>query len=370
MADNKIMEEIFKTIDIITDYKLDATEYTYTEDCTVVSATDDPFSYKVLFQKQEYDAHSPLGEKYEVGQSVVVLFTDYSRITKKVILYGNSVDTNNIKTMNETRFLNNVRIKSQPVPINTTTGVEIGSYDPWLVFEPTEYSTEDTTYIFASPRIAIENPYTSSYSSAIIFNSYLYNNATDYVETYFPRGDLKILSNKSNPIYYNERGVSIPSSNFSPGMRISSPYTCPLDIGTSYQYFLTNFYSNNNYVGSIWTDGDNLNFYSVSDYRLKENIISLNSKESIEKIKSLNPVSFNWKRTGTFSEGFIAHEVQSIISNSVTGSKDGMKEDGSENYQVLDTAKIIPTLVSAVKELVSEIEQLKLEIEQLKGGSP
>lgn len=88
MADNKIMEELFKTIDIITSHKLYLTEYVYTEDCVIVSTTGDPYIYNVIHQGQEFEAYSPIGIKYNLGQSVVVLFTDYSKITRKIILYG------------------------------------------------------------------------------------------------------------------------------------------------------------------------------------------------------------------------------------------------------------------------------------------
>ncbi len=93
MADNKIMQELFKTIDIITDHKLYLTEYVYTEDCVISSKTNDPYVYTVLHQGQEFEAYSPLGIRYSLGQSVVVLFTDYSRITKKLILYGHAQKT-------------------------------------------------------------------------------------------------------------------------------------------------------------------------------------------------------------------------------------------------------------------------------------
>lgn len=105
MADNKIIEEIFKTIDIITDHKLYLTEYVYTEDCLIVAKTSDPFTYRVLHEHQEFDAYSPLSIDYNIGNSVVVLFTDYSRITKKIILFGTNQQNNllfnsNITTSN------------------------------------------------------------------------------------------------------------------------------------------------------------------------------------------------------------------------------------------------------------------------------
>ncbi len=368
MADNKIMEEIFKTIDIITDRKLYLTEYVYTEDCTIIASTNDAFTYRVLFQKEEFEAHSPIGESFEVGQTVVVLFTDYSKITKKIILYGQSPTSGSIKTLNETRITDYLRIKSG---FYTSNGVDYGSRNPYLVFEPNLYSSSQYTSFVATPGISIINPYVSDYTwNPVQFYSSFFQTGS-FIETRFPLGDLKVLTDKQNPIAYNERGMSIvPSAIYEPAVRISSPSASPLDLATRYQPFLTNFYYNTAWVGSIYTDGNGLYWFSLSDYRLKENIAPLDSKSSIERIKNLNPVSFNWKKDGSLSEGFIAHEVQDIIPNSVNGAKDATKSDGSEKYQALDTSTMIPTLVSAVKELVSEIEQLKIEIQQLKGGSP
>lgn len=103
MADNKIMEEIFKTIDIITSHKLYQTEYLYTEDCVIVASTDDPYTYRILHENEEYDAQAPFGEVYQPGQSVVVLFTDYSRISKKIILY--STITAQYKSLNTSLYI-------------------------------------------------------------------------------------------------------------------------------------------------------------------------------------------------------------------------------------------------------------------------
>jgi hypothetical protein len=81
------MEEIFNTIDIIVNHKLNITEYVYTQDCLISGVTDSPFLYKISFGGQEFDAYAPLGERYTINQGIVVLFTDYSKLTKKIILF-------------------------------------------------------------------------------------------------------------------------------------------------------------------------------------------------------------------------------------------------------------------------------------------
>lgn len=93
MADVEIMKEIFKTIDIITDQKIYLTQYLYTEDCVVVQLPLDNFTYKILHEGKEFEAISPFGIKYNLNQTVVVLFTDYSLITKKIILFGSNQES-------------------------------------------------------------------------------------------------------------------------------------------------------------------------------------------------------------------------------------------------------------------------------------
>ena len=83
----------------------------------------------------------------------------------------------------------------------------------------------------------------------------------------------------------------------------------------------------------------------ASDIRLKKNIVTLNQTSSLDKILSLNPVTYNWNReNGVPSHlGFVAQEVESILPNIVSISANG--------YKQLSTTNMIPVLVSAIKEL-------------------
>jgi hypothetical protein len=113
-----------------------------------------------------------------------------------------------------------------------------------------------------------------------------------------------------------------------------------------------NFYSDNGalvYAGSISVNGNITTYGSISDYRLKENVQPMTG--ALDKVQALNPVTFTFKNGGQVSQGFIAHELQAVISDAVTGEKDAVKEDGSPNYQGVDTSFLIATLTAAIKEL-------------------
>ena len=112
-------------------------------------------------------------------------------------------------------------------------------------------------------------------------------------------------------------------------------------------------------VGDITADRGTgtVAFANVSDYRLKENVVSLPS--STNKIKALNPVSYNMIGFDKVVEGFLAHELQEEFPDAVTGEKDAVDSDGNINPQMVDYTKIIPTLVGAIKELTARIEALE-----------
>ena len=112
-------------------------------------------------------------------------------------------------------------------------------------------------------------------------------------------------------------------------------------------------------IGSISHNGSVITYGGTSDYRLKENVITL--KDGLKRVKKLNPIQFDWKRTGDTSEGFIAHEIQDIFPTAVTGEKDG------EEMQTVDYGKITPLLVKAIQEQQTQIDALQSEINLLKG---
>jgi hypothetical protein len=76
--------------------------------------------------------------------------------------------------------------------------------------------------------------------------------------------------------------------------------------------------------GSISTDGTNTAFNTSSDYRLKENIISLTG--ALTRVAQLQPRRFNFKETPDVTkDGFIAHEASTVVPEAVTGTKDATK---------------------------------------------
>ena len=152
-------------------------------------------------------------------------------------------------------------------------------------------------------------------------------------------------------------------------------------------------------VGSIKTDGSGTAFNTSSDYRLKENVNY--SFDATTRLKQLKPARFNWieDETNTTVDGFLAHEVSSIVPEAISGEKDATttannvvldvndkvidkniseedwtkgKTDGVYannttwkstetviDAQSIDQSKLVPLLVKTVQELEARIATLE-----------
>jgi Chaperone of endosialidase len=103
-------------------------------------------------------------------------------------------------------------------------------------------------------------------------------------------------------------------------------------------------------TGSIATSGNNTNYNTSSDYRLKQDLKNFNG---LSLVNQINVYDYQWKIDSTRSYGVMAHELQSVLPYAVTGVKDGEKMQG------VDYSKIVPILIKSIQELKAEIETLK-----------
>jgi len=143
-------------------------------------------------------------------------------------------------------------------------------------------------------------------------------------------------------------------------LRISAN-TSPSFIDLFYDGYSTNPLTP---VGAIVTTGSAVLYSSFSDYRLKENIADLTG--ALDKVNSLQPKTFNYiNRPEATNEGFLAHELQEIVPQAVSGTKDGVDENGNPKYQGVDNAHLVPLLVGAIKELKADNDSLRARIETL-----
>jgi hypothetical protein len=127
------------------------------------------------------------------------------------------------------------------------------------------------------------------------------------------------------------------------------------------------FKNPNGIVGGITTSGTSTSFNTSSDYRLKENIAPMMGALGI--VQQLKPVTYNWKTDGAAGQGFIAHELQAVVPECVTGEKDAVEtvdefdKDGKKigtkevpKYQGIDTSFLVATLTAAIQELKATVD--------------
>ena len=113
-----------------------------------------------------------------------------------------------------------------------------------------------------------------------------------------------------------------------------------------------------NQVGSITHGANNTAYNTSSDYRLKENAVAIS--DGISRLKSLKPYRFNFKTEPSKTvDGFFAHEVSTIVPESVTGEKDATIDEIGEGYQKIDHSKLVPLLAAALQEAITKVETLE-----------
>ncbi len=128
------------------------------------------------------------------------------------------------------------------------------------------------------------------------------------------------------------------------------------------------FYNPNGQVGYIMTQNSATSYVTSSDYRLKENVVT--DWDGTTLLKQLKPSKFNFiADADTTVQGFLAHEVSSIVPEAISGEKDavytaedetnGLGTEGQPNYQGIDQSKLVPLLVKTIQELEARITTLE-----------
>jgi len=125
-------------------------------------------------------------------------------------------------------------------------------------------------------------------------------------------------------------------------------------------------YNLNNQVGSVSTTTTATAYNTSSDYRLKEDVQPMQG--ALERVPALKPVTYKWKIDGSAGEGFIAHELQEVVPECVTGTKDEVDDDGNPVYQGIDQSKLVPLLTAALQEAIAEIASLKDRVAALEAS--
>lgn len=204
----------------------------------------------------------------------------------------------------------------------------------------------NTFYVNCKNGLSVLNVYYSEWSSEEVYNY------RDYVYYTISGGEIVLF----------QRGGAAPGTSYSPS--INEPND---ELEIMYFKVVQRNFNPADFTKSIEVKhanvmescGDVIS-NNLSDIRLKKNSSIIH--QSLDSLKKINPVSFSWnKRQGVLKGddiGLIAQQVEQYFPLASNTRSDGVKS--------IDYKKIIPILVSCVKEKQERINKLKMQINQIK----
>lgn len=139
-------------------------------------------------------------------------------------------------------------------------------------------------------------------------------------------------------------------------------------FGAATQYWQ---FKSNGKISST-THGDVV-FAGLSDINYKDNVVAYDGLQSLENIKAMNLVKFNYKDDDQKRErrGVIAQQVREIdpcyVKESDTSYQDADGNVVENKRLVLDTNPLLMDALCAIKALSAQVDELKEEIRKLKG---
>jgi hypothetical protein len=295
------------------------------------------------------------------GSNYRVSTTSY---TPKVQISGNDVYALSLKRSNSACYLS---LASDRTPQND---VAVGS----ITFNQRMPVINDLANIATIGALTDGTPTSASMPGRLSFQVTA-TNATSPAEV------MRITSNKRVGINNDTTGAA-ESLQVSPTQGNTDQYCISTSLASTGSSFHFRMINGNGVVGSIKTSGSSTSYNESSDYRLKENIISIT--DGIDRIKKLKPSRYNFiTEPGITLDGFIAHEAQTVVPESVTGEKDETEEQeyeitpavvNNEGEQInpavmgvrtapvmqgIDKSKLVPLLTAALQEAIAKIETLE-----------
>ena len=143
------------------------------------------------------------------------------------------------------------------------------------------------------------------------------------------------------------------------GVQVGSSFVSIGKTGTSSNTMMT-FNNGNGQVGAISTAGSSTSYGTSSDYRLKTAVNY--DWDATTRLKQLRPARFEWIADGddaVLVDGFLAHEVQTVVPEAISGTHNEVDDDGNPVYQGIDQSKLVPLLVKTIQELEARIAALE-----------
>jgi hypothetical protein len=197
--------------------------------------------------------------------------------------------------------------------------------------------------------------------------------ASNYIVLSDGDGNPRAINSSGNWGFKNAAASSASAGESGYPLRINSTGTDQLGLilesptagGTSYIVFRTGT-ANGSYKADIRYETGNLSLNSISDKRLKTNIVNADLTEQWNKVKSATLRTFDWKDgTATGQLGFIAQELVVHIPEAVSIGDNAEEWNPEENDKpwTLAQDKLIPAMFGALQEAMKRIETLEAKFD-------
>jgi hypothetical protein len=252
------------------------------------------------------------------------------------------------------------------VTIDTSQNVGIGTTSPSYKLQVTQ-AGQTNAYVYNSTN-AVGLRLIADSASAIVQTQtnhpldFAINNGSTAMRI-DSSGNL-LVGCTSNPISAKVTGLQVQSNGSIHATTTTGGNEWMVNATSGVQhYFYTLNGSSITAAGNISSNGSSTSYNSSSDYRLKENIAPMTG--ALATVAQLKPVTYKWKADGKDGQGFIAHELQAVVPDCVTGEKDEVDADGNPKYQGIDTSFLVATLTAAIQELSAKNDALTARIEAL-----
>ena len=203
---------------------------------------------------------------------------------------------------------------------------------------------------FSMPSTAYMNVSNASFTNVSMINLTINNiNGQPYSSGTVVNSGATLITSISNVSNVNISNSSINTINISGNSIISQSASNTtngifISCGSTMTYPLNASFNNISVTNTITAQ----TFNSLSDFKLKENIIYLNEEFDLNKLK---PCQFNFINSSVTKLGFIAHEVQEVVPLSVTGTR--------ETIQSVDYSAITAASILTIKKLIGRVEYLE-----------
>jgi len=133
--------------------------------------------------------------------------------------------------------------------------------------------------------------------------------------------------------------------------------TCLNSLSSNHAIFYTGTPTSFTLAGAISSPTSSSVLYgTTSDRRLKTNITDYTNSGAV--IDALQPRSFTWTNSGQADTGFIADEVQAVVSNAVVGEANAVDSKGDPVYQMVDlsTPEMMANIIAELKSLRARLK--------------